>query len=257
MPTDAGEYRQGREAYKRGMVAFSGEKVYHKGMGAMLGALDSELWRIIGTTLRVTLPSTVISAVLGTILGLLLERARFPGKRLIVRVNRTLMGVPPVVIGLVGYLLFMRKGPFGFLDILFSVPAMIIAQVMIITPIICGMVYSVAERNAGRIRAFGVTMGAGRLQTQVLLIRELSAEIYFAGITGFGRAISEVGAVMIVGGNIQNKTRTMTTAITLLRNKGNYAEAVTLGVILLVIAFVIQLIGDSLRQKEQRTDENH
>ena len=223
----------------------------------MLEALDSELWRIIGITLRVTLPSTVISSVLGTVLGLLLERARFPGKWLIVRINRTLMGVPPVVIGLVGYLLFMRKGLFGSLDILFTVQAMIVAQVMIITPIICGMVYSAAQRNASHIRSFGITMGANRLQMQVLLIRELSAEIYFAGITGFGRAISEVGAVMIVGGNIQSKTRTMTTAITLLRSKGNYAEAIALGAILLLIAFLIQMIADSLRRKEQRTDENH
>jgi len=223
----------------------------------MFSIIDTDLWRIIGTTLQVTVPSTTIALALGTMLGLLLERARFPGKKLVVRVNRTLMGVPPVVIGLVGYLLFMRKGVFGFLDMLFTVRVMIVAQVMIITPIVCGMVYSVAQRNAGRIRDFGVTMGANRLQMQLLLIRELSAEIYFAGITGFGRAISEVGAVMIVGGNIQNKTRTMTTAITLLRNKGNYAEAITLGVILLFIAFLIQIIADSIRRKEQRTDENH
>jgi len=222
----------------------------------MFSPFNSELLNIIATTLRVTIPSTAISAVLGTVLGLLLERARFPGKKLIVRINRTLMGAPPVVIGLVTYLLFMRKGLFGFLNILFTVQAMIVAQVMIITPIVCGMVYSAAERNAGRIRAFGVTMGASRLQTQILLIRELSAEIYFACITGFGRAVSEVGAVMIVGGNIQYKTRTMTTAITLLRNKGNYAEAIALGVILLAIAFVIQIIADFLRRKEQWPDEN-
>ena len=219
-------------------------------------AFDSELWRIIATTLHVTLSSAAISAVLGTALGLLLEKACFRGKRLVVRVNRTLMGAPPVVIGLVVYLLFMRKGPFGFLDILFTVPVMIIAQTLIITPIVCGTVYAVAQRNANTIRDFGITMGANRLQTQVLLIKELSAEIYFAGLTGFGRAMSEVGAVMIVGGNIQHKTRTMTTAITLLRSKGNYAEAVTLGVILLAIAFCIQMIADSLRRKEWRTDEN-
>ena len=222
----------------------------------MPAALNSELWRIIAVTLSVTLPSTAISTVLGTTLGLLLDRAHFIGKKLVIRLNRTFMGVPPVVIGLVTYLLFMRKGPFGFLDILFTVEAMIVAQVMIITPIVCGMVYSAAQRNAARIRAFGVTMGANRLQLQLLLIRELSTEIYFAGITGFGRAISEVGAVMIVGGNIQNKTRTMTTAITLLRNKGNYSEAITLGAVLLIIAFLIQMIADSLYRKEQRADEN-
>ena len=223
----------------------------------MLIMPSSEILTIIGTTLRLTLSSTAISVVLGTILGLLLERVSFPGKKLVVRINRTLMGVPPVVIGLVVYLLFMRKGLFGFLDMLFTVRAMIVAQVLIITPIVCGMVYSAAQRSGSRIRAFGMTMGANRRQIQLLLIKELSAEIYFAGITGFGRAVSEVGAVMIVGGNIQHKTRTMTTAITLLRNKGNYAEAISLGVILLIIAFIIQLIADTLRRKEQWADDNY
>lgn len=223
----------------------------------MIQLPDSEVLGIIWTTLRMALFSTAISAVLGTALGLLLEQASFPGKRLVIRANRTLMGVPPVVMGLVVYLMFMRKGPLGFLNIMFTVRAMVVAQVLIITPIICGMVYSGAQRNAGHIRAFGLAMGADRLQTHILLVRELSNEIYFAVITGFGRAISEVGAVMIVGGNIRYKTRTMTTAITLLRNKGSYAEAVVLGVALLVIAFFIQTVADYLRRKEQRTDENY
>jgi len=222
----------------------------------MINMLDSEVWGIIGITLRMALSSTLISAILGTALGLLLERARFPGKSVIVRINRTLMGVPPVVMGLVVYLLLMRNGPLGFFGILFTVRAMVFAQVLIITPIICGMVYSAAQRNAGQIRAFGVNMGANRMQIQILLLRELSNEIYFAVITGFGRAISEVGAVMIVGGNIQYRTRTMTTAITLLRNMGNYSQAIFLGAVLLVIAFLIQTAADFLRRKERRVDEN-
>ena len=219
--------------------------------------LDGETLGIIAVTLRMALTSTAVSAILGTALGLMLERARFPGKSIIVRINRTFMGVPPVVMGLVVYLLLMRKGPLGFWGILFTVEAMVFAQVLIITPIVCGMVYSAAQRNADRIRAFGITMGASRMQMNLLIIRELSNEIYFAVIAGFGRAVSEVGAIMIVGGNIQHRTRTMTTAITLLRNKGNYAEAITLGVVLLVIAFAIQLVADYLRRKEQRTDENY
>jgi tungstate transport system permease protein len=222
----------------------------------MIQMLDSEVWGIIGVTLQMSLASTAISAILGTLLGLLLERARFPGKNLVVRINRTLMGVPPVVMGLVVYLVLMRRGPLGSLNMLFTVQAMVLAQVLIITPIICGMVYSSAQRNADRIRAFGITMGASRMQTQILMVRELSNEIYFAAIAGFGRAVSEVGAVMIVGGNIQYHTRTMTTAITLLRNRGNYAEAIFLGAVLLVIAFFIQIAADLFRRKEQRTDEN-
>lgn len=222
----------------------------------MLELLNSESRDIILTTLKMAFCSTSISAVLGTLGGLWLERACFPFKGLVVRINRTLMGVPPVVMGLAVYLLLMRKGPLGFMNILFTVPAMVVAQVFIITPIICGMVYSSANRNASRIRAFGITMGAGRMQSQLLLIKEMGSEIYFAVITGFGRAISEVGAVMIVGGNIRYKTRTMTTAITLLRNKGEYTDAVFLGVVLLIIAFIIQTAADQLRRGE-RTDENN
>jgi len=223
----------------------------------MLQLLDNGTWEIILTTLKMALFSTIISALLGTALGLLLERARFRGKKAVVRINRTLMGVPPVVIGLVVYLLLMRRGPFGFLGILFTVTGMVVAQVIIITPIICGMVYTAAQQSAGRIRAFGVIMGANKPQTQLLLIKELGNEIYFAAVTGFGRSISEVGAVMIVGGNILHKTRTMTTAITLMRNQGEYSQAIFLGVALLIIAFIIHTVLDFIRRKEQRGDENY
>jgi tungstate transport system permease protein len=223
----------------------------------LFGIITDEIREIIFLTLRMAFTSTAISAVLGVSLGLFLERARFPGKGLIIRINRTLMGMPPVVMGLIVYMLLRRRGPLGSWGILFTVEAMILAQVLLITPIISGMVYSAAQRNAGNIRAFGITMGATRPQTQILLIRELSNEIYFAVIAGFGRAISEVGAIMIVGGNIQGRTRTMTTAITLLRNRGNYEEAITLGITLLIIAYFIQLMADFLRRKERRTDENN
>ncbi|MCL1913791.1 MAG: ABC transporter permease [Eubacteriaceae bacterium] len=223
----------------------------------MFDALDAGLLNIIITTMKVTLPSSAISAVLGTALGLLLEGSQFYGKRIIVRINRTLMGSPPVVVGLVCYLLFMRKGVFGFMDILFSVKAMVVAQVMIITPIISGMVYSSAERNAPNIRSFAHTMGASAGQTRLLLIKELKNEVYFAAISGFGRAISEVGAVMIVGGNIRGKTRTMTTAITLLRNQGNYSEAIYLGCVLMAIALCVQLVADNLKGKEAVGDDNY
>ena len=197
-----------------------------------------------------SLASTFIGSVLGVALGLLLERSSFPGKRVAVRICRTLMGTPPVVAGLVVYLLLMRRGPLGSWGLLFSVRAMVIAQVFIITPIITGMVYTYAVRSAPAIRAFARTMGADRTQTQFLFVREMSGEIYFAVITAFSRAISEVGAVMIVGGNIQHKTRTMTTAISMLRNMGDFSQGITLGVILLVIAFILQSLSDLLRKGE-------
>ena len=194
--------------------------------------------------------STLIASVLGIILGLLLERSSFPGKRIVVRLCRTLMGTPPVVAGLVVYLLLMRRGPLGFLGILFTVRAMVIAQSLIITPITTGMIYTYATRSAQKIRAFAKTMGADPFQTQLLFAREMSGEIYFVIITAFSRAISEVGAVMIVGGNIQYKTRTMTTAISMLRNTGDFAQGIALGVLLLVIAFILQSLSDLVRKGE-------
>jgi len=218
-------------------------------------SFNSETFGIISVTLRMSFASTLIASILGCILGLFLERSSFPGKRIAVRICRTLMGTPPVVAGLVVYLLLMRRGPFGAWGLLFTVKAMVIAQVLIITPIVAGLVYTYASRSAPAIRAFAKTMGAGRLQTQFLLIREMSGEIYFSIITAFSRAISEVGAVMIVGGNIQHKTRTMTTAISMLRNTGDFAQGITLGILLLVIAFILQSLSDMLR-KGEIPDEN-
>jgi tungstate transport system permease protein len=202
-----------------------------------------------------SLASTFIAAVLGIVLGLFLEKKNFYGKRIVIRLCRTLMGTPPVVAGLVVYLLLMRRGPLGFFSLLFTIRAMVIAQVVIITPIVCGMVYTYAARSAPGIRAFAKTMGADGGQTQMLLIKEMSNEIYFAVIAAFSRAISEVGAVMIVGGNIQYKTRTMTTAISMLRNMGDYRQGITLGVLLLVIAFILQSLSD-LVHKETEYGEN-
>ena len=218
--------------------------------------LDRETIGIITLTLRMTLLSTGISLVLGVPLGLWLERVKFKGKGVLVLVNRTLMASPPVVIGLVVYLLLMRNGPFGAFGWLFTFQAMVIAQVMLLVPIICGIVYTAAQRNAAHIRSFAVTMGASKWQTQILLFKELSNEIYFAAITGFGRAMSEVGAIMIVGGNIRYHTRVMTTTISLLRNRGEINQAVFLGIILMLIALAIQLIAGFLRKRERRTDEN-
>jgi len=216
---------------------------------------NSETLGIIAITLRMSLTSTFIATVLGTILGLLLERYSFPGKRIAVRICRTLMGTPPVVAGLVVYLLLMRRGPLGSWGLLFTIQAMVIAQVVLITPIITGMVYTYAARSAPAIRAFAKTMGADRLQSQILFVREMSGEFYFAVITAFSRAISEVGAVMIVGGNIQYKTRTMTTAISMLRNMGDFSQGITLGILLLVIAFTLQSLSD-LFHKGEMPQEN-
>jgi len=194
--------------------------------------------------------STLISTVLGIIFALLLEKYNFFGKRIVVRICRTLMGMPSVVAGLIVYLLLMRRGPFGSLGLLFTIEAMVIAQVILITPIITGMVYTYAVRSAPLMRMFAKTMGANKLQTLFLFIKEMKNELYFTVIIAFSRAISEVGAVMIVGGNIQYKTRTMTTAITMLRNMGDFSQGITLGIILLLMAFLLQSLSDLLRKNE-------
>lgn len=213
-------------------------------------------WDAVKTTLILAISSTTISALIGIPLGLLLEKYDFFGKKVIVRINRTLMGVPPVVIGLLVYMLLMRKGPFGFLGMLFTVRGMILAQVLIITPIISGLVYSYAVKSANEIRNFAKTMGADERQTNQLIIKELKNEIYFSILTGFGRSISEVGAVMLVGGNIKYSTRTMTTAISLLKSQGIFEEGIILGVLLLLLSFILQSLMDYLR-KEESKHENY
>ena len=156
------------------------------------GFSDVGVMSAVKTTLIMAISSTIISAVFGIIIGLLLERFNFKGKKIVVRINRTLMGVPPVVIGLVVYMLLMRRGPLGSLHILFTVKGMIFAQVLIITPIVSGMIYSSALKSAMPIRFFAKTMGANSRQTSFLIIKEMRSEIYFALVAGFGRAISEV-----------------------------------------------------------------
>ena len=217
---------------------------------------DVGVYDAIRVTFRMALTSTFISTVLGIISGLALERFSFPGKRLVIRINRTLMGVPPVVVGLIVYMLTMRRGPLGSLELLFTVKGMILAQTIIITPIICGMVYTYGNKTAPEVRTFAKTMGAGRLQTNLLILKEMKHEIYFAIVSGFGRSISEVGAVMLVGGNIKGHTRTMTTAISLLKSQGIFTEGLTLGVLLLIMAFLLQCLADFFR-KESKEYENY
>lgn len=207
-------------------------------------------------TLKMSLCSTAIASVLGIILGMRLEKTTIIGKKVLIRILRTMMGLPPVVVGLFVYMLTMRKGPLGNLGLLFTLQGMILAQVIIITPIICGMTHASLTSKAPAIRTFAQTMGANRLQTELLVLKELKNEIYFAIITGYGRSISEVGAVMLVGGNIKEHTRTMTTTISLLKSQGIFKEGLLLGMLLLIMAFILQSLADFFR-KERSSNENY
>ena len=224
---------------------------FFSGFFGTIGMLDS-----IRVTLIMSFFSTLIASILGVSLAILLERSQFPLKKLVIRINRTLMGAPPVVIGLLSYMLLRKRGPLGFLGWVFTIQGMVFAQVLILTPIICGMVYTYLVRQAPKIRAFAHTMGANPWQTNLLILQEIKNEIYFSIVSGYGRSISEVGAVFLVGGNIKNSTRTMTTAISTLKGAGDYYEGVFLGIILMLMAFVVQTVADTLR-KEVTEDENY
>ena len=212
---------------------------------------DPAIISAIKVTFQMAICSCAISSLLGIVFGLLLERFDFRGKRLLIRINRTLMGMPPVVAGLIVYMVLMRRGPLGAWGWLFTIKGMILAQTLIITPIMTGMIHQHAVSKAPAVREFCRTMGASPWQTNLTLLAEMRHDIYFCMVTGFGRAISEVGSVMLVGGNIKGSTRTMTTAISLLKSQGIFTEGIALGVLLLLMAFVIQWLCDFLQRGER------
>ena len=201
--------------------------------------LDPDLMRIVLLSLQVSGAAIIISTLLGVPLGSFLGLKEERKTRLISKIIFTLMGLPPVVAGLLIYLLLSRQGPLGVLGLLYTPTAMIIAQVCLALPIVTGLTM-VAVRSTGReVEETARTLGAGRGLAAWTVIRESRISILGAIITGFGRVVAEVGAVMMVGGNIQGHTRVMTTAIVLETGKGNFEFAIGLGLILLLLAFLI------------------
>lgn len=209
-----------------------------------------ELISIVLLTLQVTISSTFIAAILGTILGYVLTNYHGHLVRLMEIVLKTLMGLPPVVIGLFVYLLLSRNGSLAFLQLLYTPTAMIIAQVIVITPIIAGLTYTSFKKHKVVISALCLTLGGNKFDQIKLLLSELRFEMYTNVMSGFSRAISEVGAVMIVGGNIAGKTRMMTTTISMLQSRGDSGLAIVLGVILILLAFLVQVIIDAFRKDD-------
>lgn len=216
----------------------------------LLRSFDKEIYGIVGLSLYVSLTSTIISSILGIPFGILLGIKSFPGKKIFVRTIYTLMSMPPVIIGLIVFLFVSRNGPLGNLGIVFTPTAMIVAQICLVTPIIIGIVYNAAKEKGEEIQNLSFTLGANQLQTLILLVKELRVNIFSAIVTGYGRAISEVGAVMIVGGNIKGHTRVMTTTIAMLKSMGDYETALAIGMVLLLISFIINSILYRLQQEE-------
>jgi len=205
----------------------------------LIVGLDPEIMKIIGLTLLVTLSSTFIASLIGIPMGSLIGSTSFRFKRFIVRIFNALMGLPPVVAGLFVYLLLTRRGPLGSYELLFTVPAMILAQLLIVTPIIASLTISGIHSKVKAVKATCRGLGLSSYETMKLLLFECRYPILSAVAAGFGRAIAEVGAIMMVGGNIQFKTRVLTTAIVLETGKGNYGKALALGFVLLFIAFMV------------------
>jgi tungstate transport system permease protein len=210
--------------------------------------LDPQLLQIIALSLKVTLTAVAIATLLGFAAGGVLAVYRFPGRGAVAALLNALMGLPPVVAGLIVYLLLSNAGPLGVLQLLYTPGAMIIAQVILITPIVAALTRQTCEDLLEEYRDQLRSLGASSAEMVTTLLWDGRYRLITAVLAGFGRAIAEVGAVMIVGGNIDHVTRTMTTAIALETSKGNIALALALGIILLAIALFVNVALMGIRR---------
>ena len=204
-------------------------------------ALDPQLLAIIGLSLKVTLTAVAVATLIGFAFGGILAVYPFPGRGILAALLNALMGLPPVVAGLLVYLLLSNSGPLGVLQLLYTPEAMIIAQIILVTPIVAALTRQTCEDLLEEYREQLRSLGASAADTVTTLLWDGRYRLVTAVLAGFGRAIAEVGAVMIVGGNIDHVTRTMTTAIALETSKGNIALALALGIILLSVALLINV----------------
>ncbi len=219
----------------------------------LLFSLDPELLQILGVTMRMSFFSTTLSCLVGLPLGALIGTRSFRGKAVLKKLIHTLMGLPPVVAGLLVYALFTHYGPFGRLNLLFTVRVMVVAQCLLIIPVVTGLTASFMEQSTRAVIDTAKGMGLSRRRVLFLCLSESRTSLLSVVLNAFGRSIAEVGAVSIVGGNIQWKTRVMTTAIMLETNKGNFSFALALGLILLLLAFVVN-VAASFVVREVRDD---
>jgi tungstate transport system permease protein len=197
------------------------------------------LWGVIAVTFEVAITSTVAGIMLGAPMGFLMGASRFRGRRVLVALTNTAMAVPPVVIGLIVMMVLSRKGPLGFMGLLYSVDAMSIAQTLISTPIIAGLVSAAVASVPEKLRLQARSLGASRVQEALLVLKEARLGVLAAIASGFGAVVRGVGAVMMVGGNIEGKTRVLTTAIVQESRMGNFGMALALGLLLMAITFAM------------------
>lgn len=201
-----------------------------------------ELYKIIGLSIMVSVTAVFISAFFSIPIAVVLGVKEFTGKKVFARLLYTFMSIPSVLVGLLMALILSRKGPFGWLELMYTPIAMIIAQCVLITPLIVGLIFTVVKKRGKKIEQVGRLLGARRHHIIILVVKELKVEIMMTIITAFSRAISEVGAVMIVGGNIKGHTRVITTSIVMFNSMGDYDIAIALGLILLLISLIVNSI---------------
>jgi len=219
---------------------------------ALLTGLDSKLVEIVLLSLRVSLSAVAISALLGLPVGAAIAVGRFPGRQTVIVLLNALMGLPPVVVGLLVYLLLSRAGPLGPLGILFTPTAMVIAQSILILPIIAALSRQAIEDAWREYEEQLRSLGAGRMNAALTLLWDTRFSLLTTILAGFGRAAAEVGAVMIVGGNIDGVTRVMTTTIALETSKGDLPLALGLGMILIAIVIAVNAAAYLTKELAQR-----
>jgi tungstate transport system permease protein len=218
---------------------------------AMLASLDREVLSITWLSLKVSGIATFISLLIGISGGTAMALTEFPGKRLLVTLVNTGMGLPPVVAGLFVTILLWRNGPLGFLEILYTPTAMIVAQAVIATPIVMGITLASIQNLPANLRLQILALGATRSQMVWLLVKEARLPLLAGVMAGFGGVISEVGASIMVGGNIKGYTRVLTTATVMETGKGNFEVAIALSLILLLLCFVINYLLTRIQQRER------
>ena len=213
---------------------------------------DPALFAIVRLSLAVSLSATVCAALLGAPLGALIALSRFPGRQFVVVVLNALMGLPPVVVGLCVFLALSRSGPLGSWGLLFTPAAMVVAQTILVAPIIAALTRQTIEDMWTEYRDELTAMNVGPLGRVATLVWDARFSLITALLAGFGRAAAEVGAIMIVGGNIEGFTRTMTTAIALETSKGDLPLAIGLGIVLITIVIVVNILAWTARRASER-----
>jgi tungstate transport system permease protein len=217
----------------------------------LIVTFDPEVLGITWLSLKISGTATFISLFIGVSIGTAVALNNFFGKRFVISLINTGMGLPPVVVGLFVTMMIWRSGPFGFLEILYTPYAMIIAQAIIATPIVMGISLASIQNLPPNLRLQILSLGASRLQMVWILIKEAKLPLLAAVMAGFGGVISEVGASIMVGGNIKGYSRVLTTATVMETGKGNFDIAIALGIILLILAFMINALLTQIQQRQR------